>query len=1415
LRATEHFQEQITPPAETDIAVFILWSRLGTPLPEEKFQKESGEQYQSGTEWEFENAVEAYQETGTPDLLTYRKTKDPETTLSDEEALQQRIEQKKALESFIDRWFMGEEGTLKAAFHTFETPDEFEHRLEEHLRQLIEERLPERQTEGTSRQARWHKGSPFRGLQAFEYDHAPVFFGRTKAVGEITSALEQKESEGRPFVLVLGPSGSGKSSVVKAGVAPTITQPGVIEGIGLWQRALFRPSDAPEGPVSGLAKALLAEEAVPQLEEYGFDAEELAGLLRDAPVRAANPIERALQEEAEAVADEEGLPEPPESRLLLIVDQMEELFTLDEVGSEERESFARALKAIVENGPVWCIGTMRSDFYPRAAEVETLHTLMQGAGQYALPTPSFAEIGQMIRHPAQAAGLRFEKDPDRGTSLDEVLHEAAADNPEALPLLEFTLEELYQRRDGDVLTFEAYEELGGLEGALAERAEEVYQDLPADAQDAFPDVMEALVTIRDEGDGGVEGAAASRRVPIDDVASDDARETLVDRFVEARLLVTDRNDAGEAVVSVAHEALLREWPRLRDWIERNRAFLQTRARVQERAARWDEEGRPEDLLLPTGQPLAEARGLLEEQEGALGTTLQEYIRQSVERAERRERRRRRTIGGAVAAFVLVVAGFGVFSYQQWTESAERRDQALRSQSLNLAEDAREQVKKGDAMTGMLLALEALPKDMASPDRPYVPKAHSALYNALMHNREQWFVDAHSGPVINSDLGPERRYLVTTSRDSTAQIYDLEKQKLTATLDGHGSTIYHAEFDSTGSRVVTAGGTMAKVWKAPSGKLTQTLDHKDTVLTAHFSPGGGRLLTGVKDSLTEYDRDPALADYQRAHLWSTDGERKRTFGGERVTMKDFEFGPSGERILIAYTDTTAGRPLRPAVVVWNREEKRRTFAPLSQVDSRERFIIQKASFGGEGRWIKIQTQQYERPRGPKVGFIQIPGMDVFSVLDGRGYLSSVNVGSGHERILVSHGYTDSLSVLDIREEGIETVTRENLSVSIAKLGQDGNHIVSQTREGRLKIWPIQGEGETKAYQSRGGFPVRSEVDPSSDRVLSVNRRGVQVWTTDSQPRITQLNPNRVSYQTDENLGFKDQYVAGITDNSEVHLFDLKDPESLDTLASHDAPVSATAFSPDGDLLATADREGSIYLWDTATGEEKAHLEHSERVTGMGVASDGRRLVVSTNPANGIFAATRTPGTIHLWDIGKRKKIFSRRNVSASSFGLRITLDKSRFLLEKWPEKRASNRRVDSVTIEVRSALTGSLEVRIGEERKIRGMAMSGEGPPDNGLRDAGIGPNGRHVFCWGDSLGFVFDLESKEWDGKLSKDGPRNVSFDNRGARFATVSGPRFQSRDQEVPIYDILSLSKPTSLSAPKGKIGSAVEVTHTATFSP
>jgi len=449
LLATTDFQSQIPSPADCDIFVAILWSRLGSP-PGPQFRRADGNPYASGTEYELDTALQARAANGRPDILIYRKTAAPVIKLEDDAELLERIEQKRALAGFFEHWFAGNEETAGKAFHRFATASEFEELLEAHLRKLLL-RMQEEAPERPRQPAAWSRGSPFRGLQTFEFEHAPVFFGRTRANAEVLDALQQQAAIGRAFVLVLGMSGVGKSSLIRAGVLPMLTRPGTIRGVTRWLRATCTPADVPGEPLVGLARAMLHPAALPVLADVGDEAT-LATMLAEHPASVPPLLRAALGEDP--------------AHLALLVDQLEELFTDNALTLESRRKFCRALSVLAGSGSVWIVATLRSDFYPHCEELPELMALKEGRSQYDLAPPTREEISQMIRLPAQAAGLSFEEDRATGVRLDDVLRDQACANPEMLPLLEFTLEELYQRRSEDgLLNFAAYEQIGGVEGS--------------------------------------------------------------------------------------------------------------------------------------------------------------------------------------------------------------------------------------------------------------------------------------------------------------------------------------------------------------------------------------------------------------------------------------------------------------------------------------------------------------------------------------------------------------------------------------------------------------------------------------------------------------------------------------------------------------------------------------------------------------------------------------------------------------------------------------------------------------------------------------------------------------------------------------------------------------------------------------
>jgi len=710
LVATATFQDQIVRPGETDVVIVILWSRLGTALPGH-IVREDGTSYASGTEYEFEDAMRAFAATGRPHIVSYMKTA-PIVPSGDVASLEDAATQKRALDRFVGRWFRNEaDGTLKAAFHGFATPADFEDLLEAHLTALAETFVPSGMTVRASAPT-WHGRSPFRGLQVFEPEHAPVFFGRTAATASVLSKLRAQGQAGRAFVLVVSMSGAGKSSLIRAGVLPLLLQPGVVGEATCWRHAVVRPADGQGRLLPLLVQAVAAATRVDEAEDVDVLPED----------HAPEALVTFVQERLRRVAsiDDEGAA----CHLALVVDQLEEVFSDDRVVADERDAFFGALDALARSGLVWILSSMRSDAYFRIAASPTLVALKEGEGQFDLMPPTVREIGQIIRLPALAAGLRFEARPNTAERLDDVIRDAAARNPGALPLLQFLLEELYQRRSPeDVLTFRAYEDLGGVEGALAQHAEQVLAAVSAAARDAVPAALRELVTF-----GTDDESRALRRVAPRDAFTTPAANELIDALLEARLLVSGLGGDGTPVVSLAHEALLEFWPRMKAWVEEDRQLLLVHARLGAATREWERNARRADLLLPRGKPLAEARELV-----AAGIRLSEPERALLDLSQRRARRFALLRGSAIAGLAVLTVIAGVAAWRAQTESQRAQVQATTAQRttdfmVSLFADADPFQNNGEKVT----VREVLDKGVEQIDRELAtePQVRANLLRAM-------------------------------------------------------------------------------------------------------------------------------------------------------------------------------------------------------------------------------------------------------------------------------------------------------------------------------------------------------------------------------------------------------------------------------------------------------------------------------------------------------------------------------------------------------------------------------------------------------------------------------------------------------------------------------------------------------------
>jgi tetratricopeptide (TPR) repeat protein len=860
LLATDTFQKQIMRPSDTDILVSILWSRLGTRLPAQ-FTRADGSRYDSGTEYEFEDAVAAYRREGRPDLLVYRKTADPVVSLKDKKALLEKLSQKEALDAFFSKWFQDEaEGTLIAAFHPFERSSDFEELLESHLKKLIERRLPEETPGEEIRRApvQWREGSPFRGLHVFDFEHAPIFFGRTKAVGDVLNALRVQASEGCAFVLVLGMSGGGKSSLARAGVLPVLTQPGVIEGVGLWRHAIMRPGDSSGDVFDALAAAILEKEALPELTADGIDAAELAQLLRETPKAALPLLKTGLSRAASGRT---------QARLALVVDQMEELFTLGRVTASERTKFVEALDVLARSGWVWVVATLRSDFYPRCAELETLVVMKEGAGQYDLLPPTAAEMGQMIRQPALAAGLHFEEDPATKERLDEVLRDAAAKNPSSLALLEFTLEELYKKRtERGLLTHEAYRGLGCVEGALAQRGEEVYEGLEKGVQSALGPVFNRLVGIG----LGEEETITRKYAPYDVITAISETRKFVEAFVEARLFITDLDAQRKAVVSVAHEALLKHWPRLREWVEKNKENLRARARVAASAARWMDEGKTRDFLLAAGKPLAEAEELVKNPALELSDEERTFINASVAK-KRRLWWMKRAVVAALAVLTVVAAGAAFLANKQRQRAqVEATTSSQVSDFLvNIFEVSDPSKARGESIT----AREVLDKGVSKIDKELKdqPEIRATLMSSMGNVYRNLGLYEQSSPLLEKTIELREELFGRSHPAVAASLYNLSllkekeaKYEEALSLSRRASEIWgkahgpeHPLTLKAAENIGTIYWKMGKLEEAESS-LNRTLEVRRKVLGAEHRDVAGNLqdLANIASDRGQYDKAEA-------------------------------------------------------------------------------------------------------------------------------------------------------------------------------------------------------------------------------------------------------------------------------------------------------------------------------------------------------------------------------------------------------------------------------------------------------------------------------------------------------------------------------------------------------------------------------
>jgi len=842
------FQEQIAEIGGFYLVVGVLWSRLGSPLPPGFAARmpppRDGEGYPSGTAFELLEAIRLRRsrDTPPPDIFVYRKNAPANTAAADDDAAQARLQAElQAVNRFMADFFVNEHDGYKGAFKTVQTLDDFEAALQADLTAWLTEH------DRIGRPRTWRieeRGAPFVGLKAFDAKHREVFFGRRP---EIERARERLEF-GQGFLLIDGASGTGKSSLARAGLLPRM-----MDLDPFLQVAITVPET--QSPLFSLAQSLFAAGALPDMAQGDYAN---AGALAEHLLASgdAAPILRALDRAAHRLKTEECLDECPDVRLLVLVDQLEALFA-NRVSDHERITYAKLIEHLAASNRVMIVATLRANAREEALAIPALGRLINARQGLGLEPPGPDALGDIVRHPATAAAIAYERNAE-GVGLDEVLLRETAQDPAALPLLQFALEQLYKsaanrvlnvgRKLGDVpvgepvltLTHADYHEIGGLSGAIGQQAEAALATLSDIAQARLPALVRALT--EDSGSKMVLGRATMARA-----APDAATQALVAVLVDARILVqgvaTEGNGPPETVLRFSHERVLTAWARAESAAKAAVDYLRIRADLVRGCARWLEGGKRTDLLIPGGVRLAEAEKAFAEFGDELDRhdrRLREYGKSSVRRAQRGK-----TLALAASIVFLTVAvaagWFGVVAREQSVEALHNQRNAMVTLALSLAET--------DPVNALKLVLASWPI-VETSQFPVPAFAYEAISAALDNTRRHMVLRGHEGAVRSLAVSPDGRRIVSGSSDGTLRLWDAETgEALVDPMRGHQGEIFSVAFSPDGNRIASGGSDHTlRVWDPMTGEQigSPLFGHNGGVYSVTFSPDGRHILSGGGD-----------------------------------------------------------------------------------------------------------------------------------------------------------------------------------------------------------------------------------------------------------------------------------------------------------------------------------------------------------------------------------------------------------------------------------------------------------------------------------------------------------------------------------------------------------------------------------------
>ncbi len=885
---------------------------------------------------------------------------------------------------------------------------------------------------------------------------------------------------------------------------------------------------------------------------------------------------------------------PPGSKLLLVVDQFEELFTLttDDV---TRRRFLAGLTALAADAhsSARVLVTLRADFLDHPLRDPEFGELLR-AGMVAVAAPSEDELAEAIERPARRVGVCFEP------GLVSQIVADVRDQPGALPLLQYALTELFANRTADVLTLEGYLATGGVVGALGRRAEDLYTRLGPAARAACRQVFLRLVSV-DPGSHDTRRRVRRSELRQLDLEPDALDEVLA-RYGEHRLLTFDREPLTRTpTVEVAHEAILSQWDRLRGWIGERREHLLLHRRLVEAVAEWEDAGRDPGYLPSEGR-LAQLEAWAEATDLALTAGERDFLAEARAAANAAARRRTRRRRATLAGFAVLAAAASALAAFALILRNEARGDARLATARQLAASAQANLEV-DPERSILLAIEAA-ETTRRHDGTMLTEAQQALHDALATSR---VLSAVPGVGRRTGIGhvaafaPDAtRFVAAGPEGGTASIRDLTGKKLVR-LAGHTGETFAVAYAPDGRLVATGGadGT-ARLWNAATGDLVHRLRaHRGGVFATRFSADGTRLAT--------------LGADRAVRVWDVrTGRELQTFAGVHDRT---EAGVAwGEGVAFVGRD-------RIAVSPWMRGA-----APSSVVAK----VLDIAS-------------------GEQVAVVADPG--------GTARVVDLDVGSDGTLLVAGQMESGQLQLYGLPSgKQLDVVRAHGGAVLDVEFSRDGRRVATGGVDGLARTWDVTRGKLREGLTLRGSRrPVGSvSFDRTGTQLVTWGQPEAKVWDVSPAGRgevLTLPGP-----ETDWHAGIAftpdgRRLVAASGREGTVRVWSAGTGEELLVLDQHartDAPVRAVIgvdVSPDGSRIATAGADGSARIFDAATGGQLVVIRGRHCVPG-GLCVVNRAVF---SPDGARIATTGWDATVRVFDAATGRQLRVLRGHAPGGFG----------------------------------------------------------------------------------------------------------------------------------------------------------------------